>query len=70
MASKRRWRFHIQFDTPDGPLEAQIEASTAQAACRRAFRQWHRERLIDRQPDTTLEGGFRGVTVRVLRRVH
>jgi len=41
-------------------------ASSAQGACRKAFRYWLREKHIKRQPATDRDGGFVGVVVELL----
>lgn len=40
-------------------------ANSAGHACRKAFRQWLTQNLIKKQPATTDDGGFKGVTVEI-----
>jgi hypothetical protein len=40
-----------------------VYAPSAQAACRKAFRYWIKNKELTRQPPTTDNGGFEGVTV-------
>lgn len=69
MAKKRKWRFRVSLRIPGDVLIAELEKSSAGAACRAAFRDWIVQGLIPRPPATTNDGGFEGVDVQVLRRV-
>jgi len=53
------WKVSHEFST------LHVEAKTYGAACRIAFREWIRNGKLKRQPDSTDEGGFEGVSVRL-----
>lgn len=44
-------------------LSHTCQANSPQHACRKAFKQWLRTNLLKKQPATTDDGGFKGVTV-------
>ena len=51
--------------TRPGCTSFTVNASSAQSACRKAFKFWIKNKELKRQPATTDDGGFYGVTVYV-----